>query len=53
MNRPELSLEGRVALVTGASGGIGQAIVVLFGKAGASLFLNGVKKEKQGTQTSK
>jgi NAD(P)-dependent dehydrogenase (short-subunit alcohol dehydrogenase family) len=35
-----------VALVTGASGGIGQAIVELFGKAGATLFLNGVKEEK-------
>jgi len=46
MNKPELSLEDRVALVTGASGGIGQAIVELFGKAGATLFLNGVKEEK-------
>lgn len=46
MNKPELSLEDRVALVTGASGGIGRAIVELFGKAGATLFLNGVKEEK-------
>jgi 2-deoxy-D-gluconate 3-dehydrogenase len=46
MNKPELSLEDRVALVTGASGGIGRAIVGLFGRAGATLFLNGVKEEK-------
>jgi NAD(P)-dependent dehydrogenase (short-subunit alcohol dehydrogenase family) len=41
MNKPELSLEDRVALVTGASGGIGRAIAALFGRAGATLFLNG------------
>lgn len=46
MNKPELNLEDRVALVTGAAGGIGRAIVELFGRAGATLFLNGVKEEK-------
>jgi len=46
MNRPELSLEDRVALVTGASGGIGRAIAELFGTAGAKVFLNGVREEK-------
>ncbi len=35
------SLEGKTALVTGAAGGIGQAIAVAYSKAGAKLILLG------------
>ncbi|NUY39577.1 3-oxoacyl-[acyl-carrier-protein] reductase [Wolbachia endosymbiont of Litomosoides brasiliensis] len=38
-------LEGRKFLVTGASGGIGQAIVKTMHKAGAILCISGTKKE--------
>jgi len=46
MKRPELSLNGKVVLITGAAGGIGEAIARNFGAAGARLFLNGVREEK-------
>ena len=46
MKKPEISLEGKAVLVTGATGGIGSAIVELFGAAGAKIFLNGVREEK-------
>lgn len=46
MKRPELSLEGKIALVTGASGGIGEAIAKVFGAAGARVFLHGTRREK-------
>lgn len=46
MKRPELSLEGKIALVTGASGGIGEAVAKAFGKAGAKVFLHGTRHEK-------
>ncbi len=39
MDRSAFSLAGRVALVTGASGGIGQAIALTFARAGARLVL--------------
>ena len=41
MKKPELSLENRVALITGAAGGIGEAIARSFGVAGAKVFLHG------------
>ena len=37
---PEKSLEGKNALVTGASRGIGRAIAVSLGEMGASVFIN-------------
>ncbi|MBW2543928.1 MAG: glucose 1-dehydrogenase [Deltaproteobacteria bacterium] len=46
MKKPELSLYNKVALITGAAGGIGEAIVNLFGAAGARLFINGTQEEK-------
>jgi 2-deoxy-D-gluconate 3-dehydrogenase len=46
MKKPEFSLDNKVALITGAAGGIGEAIVDLFGAAGARLFINGTKEEK-------
>ena len=39
------SLEGKVALVTGASYGIGFAIATGFAKAGAKIVFNDIKQE--------
>jgi 3-oxoacyl-[acyl-carrier protein] reductase len=38
-------LDNRKFLITGASGGIGQAIVKIMHEAGASLYISGTKKE--------
>lgn len=46
MKRPELSLQNRTALVTGASEGIGDAIARAFAAAGVKLFLHGTSDEK-------
>ena len=46
MKKPEFSLKGKTALVTGAGGGIGSAIAELFGSAGAELFLTATKEHK-------
>ena len=46
MKKPELSLENRVALITGAAGGIGEAIARSFGAAGAKVFLHGRDTDK-------
>jgi 2-deoxy-D-gluconate 3-dehydrogenase len=45
MSRPQISLDGKVALVTGATGGIGTAVAEILGAAGAKLFLTGTKAE--------
>jgi NAD(P)-dependent dehydrogenase (short-subunit alcohol dehydrogenase family) len=42
----QLSLKNKNVLITGAAGGIGEAIVMLFGSAGATLYLNGTRAEK-------
>ena len=39
MSIPSLSLEGKVALVTGAKGGIGRAIALAFAEAGADVAI--------------
>jgi NAD(P)-dependent dehydrogenase (short-subunit alcohol dehydrogenase family) len=41
----ELQLEGKTALVTGASRGIGQAIALAFASAGASVMISSRKEE--------
>ena len=41
----ELRLDGRTALVTGASRGIGQAIALAFASAGASVMISSRKAE--------
>lgn len=44
--KPQFSLAGKTALITGASGGIGRSVSELMGAAGASLFLGGTRREK-------
>lgn len=46
MKKPEFSLSGKTALVTGAAGGIGKAIALAFGACGAKVFLSGSSEEK-------
>ncbi|RLC09982.1 MAG: hypothetical protein DRI24_20960 [Deltaproteobacteria bacterium] len=46
MMNTQLSLKNKSVLITGASGGIGEAIVMLCASAGASLCLNGTREEK-------
>ncbi|MEW6666754.1 MAG: glucose 1-dehydrogenase [Thermodesulfobacteriota bacterium] len=46
MKRPELLLKDKVALVTGAAGGLGGAIAWAFGAAGARVFLHDLLEEK-------
>ena len=45
MNMKNFSLEGKVALVTGASSGIGLAIAKGLGAAGATIVFNDIKQE--------
>jgi len=45
-NKPQFSLDGKSALITGASGGIGTAVSELMGTAGARLFLSGTNEKK-------
>jgi len=42
----QLSLNDKKVLITGAAGGIGEAIAMLCGSAGATLYLNGTREEK-------
>lgn len=41
-----MTLEGKKALITGASGGIGEAIATALAKAGASIAISGTREEK-------
>ena len=52
-NKPQFSLDGKSALITGASGGIGTAVGELMGAAGARLFLSGTNQEKLKTLADK
>ena len=42
----DIRLDGRVALITGATGGIGSAIATEFFKSGATIVINGRTQEK-------
>ena len=44
-NKTNFSLEGKVALVTGASYGIGFAIAKAMAEAGATIVFNDIKQE--------
>ena len=46
----ELKFDGKVALVTGATGGIGRATAVEFGRAGARVVVAG-RREAEGQET--
>lgn len=46
MKKPEFDLEGKYALICGASGGIGKSTALLLARSGASLFISGTKEEK-------
>jgi len=45
MMKPVLLLEGKLALVTGAAGGIGRAIAVAYGQAGARVVVTDLSAE--------
>ncbi len=49
----DIRLDGRVALITGATGGIGSAIATEFFKSGATVVLNGRSQEKIEALTDK
>ena len=47
------SLEGKVALVTGASYGIGFAIATAFAEAGATIVFNDIRQELMKRKASR
>lgn len=50
-NSRQFSLEGRVALVTGSTRGLGKAIAMSLGKAGAKVVINYYNDRKLGART--
>ncbi len=46
MKMSDFRLDGKVALVTGASYGIGFAIASAFSEAGATIVFNDIKQER-------
>ncbi len=53
MNNPLFSLQGRTALVTGSSRGLGLAIATGLAEAGAAIILNGVNEERLGESAAR
>ena len=49
----DIRLDGRIALITGATGGIGSAITTEFFKSGATVIINGRSQEKIDDLTDK
>lgn len=49
----DIRLDGRIALITGATGGIGSAITTEFFKSGATVVINGRTQEKIDALTDK
>ena len=49
----DIRLDGRIALITGATGGIGSAIATEFFKSGATVIINGRTQEKIDALTDK
>lgn len=52
MKRAEISLQDKVALITGAAGGLGGAIAWAFGAAGARVFLHDLFEDQMKDITS-
>lgn len=53
MNPPHIALTGRVALVTGASGGIGSAISRLMAQAGATMVIHYYRNETSAQELTR
>ena len=52
MSKPVLDLSGQVAVVTGSSSGIGQAVAIALGQAGAKVVVNFNSDQKGGDATA-
>ncbi len=52
MNLPNFSLNGKTALVTGASGGLGQGFAVALAASGADIIITELPSKLEATQTT-
>src|SRR5262245_12479855 len=53
MNNTNLKLEGKVALITGASRGLGRAMAIRFAQEGAAVAINYCKNEDAAQEVAK